>query len=66
MTSDEKIKWVRDYIYEQEKLNGLGVVNYSLAPVTKEVGGEIDVFAAFLGDNSRSTSRMRCDASPQG
>ncbi len=32
MTSDEKIKWVRDYIYEQEKLAGLGVVSYSLAP----------------------------------
>ncbi len=52
MTSDEKIKWVRDYIYEQEKLNGLGVVSYSLAPVTQEVGSGLDDFAAFFGDTN--------------
>lgn len=59
MTSDEKIKWVRDYIYEQEKLAGLGVVSYSLAPVTQEVGGGLDDFAAFFGDtnNIRPTEK---------
>lgn len=25
MTSDEKIKWVRDKVCEQEKLTGLGI-----------------------------------------
>ncbi len=59
MTSDEKVKWVRDYIYEQEKLNGLGVVSYSLAPVTQEVGNGLDDFAAFFGDtnNIRPTEK---------
>jgi hypothetical protein len=52
MTSDEKIKWVRDFIYEQEKLNGLGVVSYSLAPVTQEVGGGLDDFAALFGNTN--------------
>lgn len=42
MTSDEKIKWVRDQIYEQEKLLGLGMANFPLWPVEQEIGNSID------------------------
>lgn len=49
MTSDEKVKWMRDKVYEQEALMGLGVAVITLLPVEQEViDPSADIFA-FLG-----------------
>jgi len=49
MTSDEKIKWVRDRVYELEQVGGLGITVYPLLPVEQEVGGDFeDFFSGFL------------------
>jgi len=50
MTSDEKIKWVRERVFEQAKLGGFGLATYSLLPVEQEIGGEFEDFAAFFGN----------------
>ena len=44
MTSDEKIKWVRDRVYELEQVGGLGITVYPLLPVEQEVGGDFEDF----------------------
>lgn len=55
MTSDEKIKWVRNRVSEQEKFTGLGFASYPLVPVEQELGGELDdLFAIFGGSQPKS------------
>lgn len=51
MTSDSKIKWVRDKIYEQEKLAGLGIAEYSLVPLVQEVIDSMDFLTFFEIEN---------------
>ncbi len=59
MTTDEKIKWVRERVYEKERLNGLGFADYRLLPVEQEIGSDLDdFFAAFAnGESVESTSK---------
>ena len=54
MTIDEKIKYVREAVYELEKLKGVGVAEYELIPVETEVGGD-DIFASFFGREPNNT-----------
>lgn len=61
MTSDEKIKWVRDRVYELENLGGLGMMVYPLQPVVQEIGGDLDLadFFSALGGNPSATTPPR-------
>lgn len=54
MTVDEKIKYVREAVYELEKLKGVGVAEYGLIPVESEFGGD-DIFASFFGRQPNNT-----------
>lgn len=57
MTSDEKIKWVRDRVYELENLGDLGMMVYSLQPVVQEISdGLDDFFSIFSGGNPAATT----------
>lgn len=49
MTSDEKIKWVRDRVCGLEELGGLGIWSYPLEPVMREVAEDIsELFVDFF------------------
>lgn len=49
MTSDEKIKWVRDRVYELENIGGLGMMTYPLQPVVQEISTDLDdIFTSFF------------------
>lgn len=61
MTSDEKIKWVKDRVYELEKMSGgFGSTLYPLVPITQDFGTFEDYFASiFDGGEQKQSSEKK-------